>query len=206
MITSASPEEIDGYTGQRMVCDGINNGDFFWHVCHFGRVYNNVTSLKKSLRQYLRANNHQFVGCDVVNSQPLLVGLLCRHIKQGLSSMNLCNFTQSTQFNQHVEIDQELLERISINPYRNQEEEGGEGQGDSLYDVVLTRSSQSVAGDVEGYIQLCEEGRFYDELMRLDDNQTDRQAFKKQVFTQVFYGKNCYEGRLTRLFANLPSV
>jgi hypothetical protein len=45
------------------------------------------------------------------------------------------------------------------------------------------------------------------DLMLLDDNQTDRDSFKKQVFTHVFCGKNCYEGRLTRLFANeFPSV
>ena len=57
------------------------------------------------------------------------------------------------------------------------------------------------------YIQLCEEGRFYDELMVLDDNHTDRETFKKQVFTQVFYGENCYQGRLTRLFAQeFPTV
>ena len=53
LTIEASPEEIDGYTGQRMLCDGIHHGDWFWHVCHFGRVYNNVTGLKKSLRRYL---------------------------------------------------------------------------------------------------------------------------------------------------------
>ena len=72
---------------------------------------------------------------------------------------------------------------------------------DSLYDVGLTESSQLVPDDLGLYLKLCEEGRFYDELMALDDNQTDRETFKKQIFTQVFYGKNCYEGRLTRLFA-----
>jgi hypothetical protein len=62
-------------------------------------------------------------------------------------------------------------------------------------------------GDLERYIRLCEEGRFYDELMALDDNQSDRESFKKQIFAQVFYGKNCYEGRLTRLFAKeFPTV
>jgi hypothetical protein len=194
MIISASPEEIDGYTGQRMICDGINNGDWFWHVCHFGRVYNNVTSLKKSLRKHLRANNHQLVGCDVVNSQPLLVGLLCRHIKQGLSTNNSTEFMQFTHFDHYAEIDQDLLNQLPLSYSQEPEEERGGGQGDSLYDVVLTRSSQLVPDDLERYIRLCEEGRFYDELMLLDDNQADREIFKKQVFTQVFYGKNCYEG------------
>jgi hypothetical protein len=206
MITSASPEDIDGYTGQRMICDGINNGDWFWHICLFGRVYNNLTSLKKSLRKYLRANNHQLVGCDVVNSQPLLVGLLCRHINTGLSTNSLTTSMRSTQFD-YYEIDQALLTQLSLSYFQNQEEGGGGGQEDSLYDVVVTRSSQLVPEDVERYITLSERGRLYDELMALDDNQTDRETFKIQVFPQVFYGRNCYEGRLTRLFAQeFPSV
>jgi hypothetical protein len=114
---------------------------------------------------------------------------------------------QSTQFDYYSEIDQDLLNQLSLSYSQEQGEEGRGGQEDSLYDVVLTRSSQLVSGDVERYITLCEQGRFYDELMLLDDNQTDRETFKKQVFTQVFYGKNCYEGRLTRLFAQeFPSV
>jgi hypothetical protein len=206
LINNATPEEIDGYIGQRMICDGINNGDWFWHVCHFGRVYNNLTSLKKWFRQYLRANNHSLVGCDVVNSQPLLVGLLCRHIKQELLANNSIKSMQLTQSN-HYELDQDLLDRISLSYSQNQEEERGGGEGNSLYDVVLTKSSQMVPDDLERYIQLCEEGRFYDELIALDNNQTDRDAFKKQLFTQVFYGKNCYEGRLTSLFAQeFPTV
>jgi hypothetical protein len=207
LISGATPEEIDGYTGQRMLCDGISDKNMFWHICHFGRVYNNITGLKRSLRQYLRANNHSLVGCDVANSQPLLVGLLSRHLKQGSSSINLSNLAQTSQFDSYVELDQDFLDRISINLPEQQEEQGGEGEKNSLYDVVFTKSSQMVPDDLERYIKLCVEGRFYDELMLLDDNPTDRETFKKQVFTQVFYGKNCYEGRLTRLFTQeFPTV
>jgi hypothetical protein len=214
LMVGATPEVINGYTGQRMLCDGINSGDWFWHVCHFGRVYNNVTGLKKSLRQYLRANNQELVGCDVSNSQPLLVGLLCRHMNyglltnklakfpdlQGLASNKLCNNTYSSQFNHYVEITQEFLHNLSLSLHKKQEEGGG-GEGNSLYDVVLTNSSQLAPGDVENFIQLFEKGKLYDNLMILDHNQTDRETFKKQIFTQVFYGENCYDGRLTRLFA-----
>ncbi len=128
-------------------------------------------------------------------------------MKQGYSSINLSHLTQSTQFNHYIEIDQDFLDRLYHSSPEKQQEEGEGGQGDSLYDVVLTKSSQLGLGDVERYVRHCEEGRFYDELMVLDDNQTDRETFKKQVFTQVFYGKNCYEGRLTRLFAQeFPTV
>jgi hypothetical protein len=128
-------------------------------------------------------------------------------MKQGLLSNNLLQFTQTSQFNHYIEIDQEFLDHVSSTSPQKQEEEGRRGQGYSLYDVVLTRSSQLVPRDVERYIKLCEEGRFYDELMLLDHNRTDRDSFKKQIFTQVFYGKNCYEGRLTKLFAQeFPTV
>ena len=44
-------------------------------------------------------------------------------------------------------------------------------------------------------------------LMLLDDNQTNRETFKKQIFTQVFYGENFYQGKLTRLFSKeFPTV
>jgi hypothetical protein len=114
---------------------------------------------------------------------------------------------QFTHFDHYTEIDQDLLNQLSLAYSQEQEAEEGGGQENSLYDVVLTRSSQLGLADLDRYIQLCEEGRFYDELMFLDDNQSDREIFKKQVFTQVFYGKNCYEGRLTRLFAQeFPTV
>jgi hypothetical protein len=100
----------------------------------------------------------------------------------------------------------EFLDNLSLS-LRQKQEEGGGGEGNSQYDVVLTNSSQLIPRDVEKFIQLCEEGKLYDKLMILDDNQTDRETFKKQIFTQVFYGKNYYEGRLTRLFAQeFPTV
>jgi hypothetical protein len=119
----------------------------------------------------------------------------------------LSNLAQTSQFDSYVELDQDFLDRISINLPEQQEEQGGEGEKNSLYDVAFTKSSQLVPDDLERYVKLCEQGRFYDELMLLDDNPTDRETFKKQVFAQVFYGKNCYEGRLTRLFAQeFPTV
>jgi hypothetical protein len=114
-----------------------------------------------------------------------------------------------SQFDHCLEINQEFLDHISSSLPLKQEEEGGGGGGgrNSLYDVGLTKSSQLSTGDVERYIRLCEDGKLYDELMNLDHNQTDRDTFKKQIFAQVFYGKNCYDGRLTKLFAQeFPSV
>ena len=207
LMADARPDQIDGYLWQSVLCDGIRDKDWLWQVCPFGRVYNNVTGLKKSLRRHLRAQNQSLVGCDVANCQPLLVGLLCRHMKRGKPGINLCNFMQTTQIDPFLCWDQEFLNRLAINSPQNQEEEEGGGAQTSLYDVVFTESSQDLPGDLERYISLCEEGRFHDELMLQDDKPTDRETFKKQVFTQVFYGENFYRGKLTRLFADqFPTV
>ena len=89
-LPDTAPPCVQNEGSKRLVFSGLNHTTFDLAV-YFGRVYNNVTGLKKSLRQYLRANNHSLVACDVANSQPLLVGLLCRHMKQGYSSINLSN-------------------------------------------------------------------------------------------------------------------
>ena len=206
LMVNATPEEIDGYAGQRMLCDGIRGKDLFWHICPFGRVYNNLTGIKKSLRRHLRANNSSLVACDVTNSQPLLVGLLCRRLLERSSIHSLTNSLHSSQFD-HYELDQDLLDRISLPFPQKQEEERGGEERNSLYDVVFTESSQLISMDLLRYINLCEEGKLYDELMALEDNQNDRDKFKKQIFTQVFYGQNFYESKLTRLFAEeFPTV
>ena len=80
----------------------------------------------------LRANNHSLVGCDVTNSQPLLVGLLCSHLKQGLLTNNLCNDSYSSQFDHYIEIDQEFLDHIS-SLSQKQQEEGGRGDRGTPY-------------------------------------------------------------------------
>ena len=204
MMDGATPQQTDGYIGQRMLCEGIWDGDWQWHVCEFGRVYNNITALKRSLRRHLRVDGKPLVSCDVRNSQPLLVGLLClltfRVGNEGLPSFNSLDCPQLAQIVSKMEIDQHFLESLC----QQEAGRGGGGDGNLQYDVVFDNSSllHAVPDDLRRYVRLCEEGRLYDDLMvRLGEGTMDRDAFKKQLFTQVFYGQNFVEGRLTRLFA-----
>jgi hypothetical protein len=207
----ATPEQVDGYTGQRMLCEGIRDGDWQWHVCPFGRIYNNVTGLKRSLRRHLRADGEELVSCDVRNSQPLLVGLLCllffRHRKVGLPNFNMPYCSHLPQIASNTEIDQQFLDSLSsfsqLDPGKR-----GRRDKDHQYDVVFDISSQHLADDLGRYVRLCEGGRLYDELIEgLGDDRPDRDSFKKRIFSQVFYGENRYQGALTRLFAEqFPTV
>lgn len=204
LTEGASPERIDGYTGQRMLCEGVRDGDWQWHVCEFGRVYNNLTGLKRSLRRHLRVDGEPLVSCDVRNSQPLLVGLLCllafRRRNEGFPGFNSFDRLQIAQIVSNMEIDQDFLDSIS---HQATGRRGG-GDGDLQYDVVFDKSSllHDVPDDLRRYVLLCEGGRLYDDLMdMIGGDQQDRDAFKKRLFTQVFYGRNFVEGGLTRLFA-----
>lgn len=209
LTEGASPERMDGCTGQRMLCEGVRDGDWQWHVCEFGRIYNNLTGLKRSLRRHLRVDGEPLVSCDVRNSQPLLVGLLCKLVihreKEGLHNFNSLDGSHLPQFTSNIEIDQQFLDSLS------QQEAGGGGRGTRgiQYDVVFDNSSflNNIPEDLRVYVRLCEEGRLYDDLMVGSGDEIDRDAFKKRLFTQVFYGQNFVEGRLTRLFAErFPTV
>lgn len=205
----ASPEQIDGYSGQRMLCEGVRDGDWQWHVCEFGRVYNNLTGLKRSLRRHLRVDGEPLVSCDVRNSQPLLVGLLCKLIiqrrKEGIPNNNSLGRPHLSPSSSNIEIDQQFLDSLS-----RQEAGGGErGARGIQYDVVFDNPSflDNAPEDLRVYVRLCEEGRLYDDLMADSGDEIDRDAFKKRLFTQVFYGQNFVEGVLTKLFAErFPTV
>ena len=192
-----------------MFCEGVRDGDWQWHVCEFGRVYNNLTGLKRSLRRHLRVNGEPLVSCDVRNSQPLLVGLLCllacQRRNEGFPSFNSLDRLQLAQTVSKIEIDQHFLDSISLQAAGGR----GGGNGDLQYDVVFDKSSllHDVPDDLRRYVRLCEEGRLYDDLMIGSGEEIDRDAFKKRLFTQVFYGRNFVEGKLTKLFAErFPTV
>ena len=62
--------------------------------------------------------------------------------------------------------------------------------------------------DVVEFIDLCERGILYDELMkRLDIPSRRRKSFKRLFYAQVFFGKVKKTGRVTELFArDFPTV
>jgi hypothetical protein len=56
----------------------IRDGEFFFHVCDYGRVHTNLTNLKSELRGFLTYRGAPLVNLDIRNSQPLFLALLIR--------------------------------------------------------------------------------------------------------------------------------
>jgi hypothetical protein len=67
---------------------------------------------------------------------------------------------------------------------------------------------QTLSTDVIEFIDLCEQGILYDDLMkRLDIPPKRRKGFKRLFFSQVFFGKIKTTGRVRELFArDFPTV
>jgi hypothetical protein len=67
---------------------------------------------------------------------------------------------------------------------------------------------QALPRDVQEFIDLCQQGILYDDLMRrLGIPARRRKGFKRLFFSQVFFGKCKQTGRLRGLFArDFPTV
>ena len=68
--------------------------------------------------------------------------------------------------------------------------------------------ASNLADDVKEFIELCEQGILYDDLMRrLNIRPSRRDCFKRLIFAQVFFGKIKKTGRVRELFArDFPTV
>jgi hypothetical protein len=75
-------------------------------------------------------------------------------------------------------------------------------------DKLSHAAQPSFPSDVIEFIDLCERGILYDELMRrLGIPARRRKSFKRLFFAQVFFGRVRETGRVTQLFArDFPTV
>ena len=112
---------------------------------------------------------------------------------------------------------------FAINLYNKQEEgEGGSSNSPILHanrsnnarnkqqynNLEKLINRQALPGDVFEFIELCEQGILYDDLMRrLGIPAQRRKGFKRLFFSQVFFGKLKTTGRVRELFSrDFPTV
>jgi hypothetical protein len=137
----------------------------------YGRVHSPITNLRRACRPALRVDGHRLAEFDVKSSQPLILAYLAGKILAGDWS---------------VEEVQRLGARGPINhPFNGLE---------------LTRWSTRPPRDVLGFLELCQDGRFYASMARawklpFSTSQQVRRvkvlAFKLLLFGPVRHG-NCH--------------
>lgn len=65
---------------QQILVDDIETGNYRWSVGRFGRMSNNITTLKREARTHLYANGRKLTSIDIACSQPaLLASRISKH-------------------------------------------------------------------------------------------------------------------------------
>lgn len=143
----------------------IRDRGFWLTVCAYGRVHTNLTNLGEDLRQYLRVGGRPLWGVDIVNSQPLLLGLT-------LAAENGFRSTDLQLYRAWLENPTNPLPNLTPStppiPYLGP------------YGTGLNERQD----DVGEFIRLCLEGGIYERLMSLTG--LSRSEVKDEFFGVAF--------------------
>lgn len=156
----------------------IRDREFSFKVCRYGRVHTNLTNLSGALRSYLRVDGKPLWGIDVVNSQPLLLGLTL----VGQEGPMTKEITAYREWLSH----QSTTPPPSSYPYPNPS-----SSPFTTPNPYLGTLSGSCQDDLSEYVELCLNGSIYERLMSLTG--LDRAAVKKEFF-HVAYGRPRFGG------------
>ena len=75
---AALPSECNPFDVQGILIADIENHEFHANVGHYGRLSNNITSLKRELRESLHVNGDPLVSVDLSCAQPALLAKVIR--------------------------------------------------------------------------------------------------------------------------------
>ena len=170
-------------------------GDVSLSCDRYGRVHTPLTRLARSLRCCLSISGRPLVSVDLVNSQPMFAALVASNYVHASKQARrkLRNWKPPKV------------------PYGRQ----ARGRGNQC-STMMQESSEVLDATVScvdclwgppdlcEYIALCESGHFYESL---NQNGADRSQFKRQVFTNLFFGEDRHPSKMRDAFAqSFPTV
>ncbi len=166
------PPESNPWDVQGILVADIVNRNFHLKVGEFGRVSNNVTSMKRELRRSLRINSEPLHHVDIKCCQPALIGSLMRKdlgkrsVREGEASKNGTKASQPDD-----EKHKQLISIYDAGPLLHQ------------------------TGGFERYCDLVQSGGFYelllDELNAEAEIQLNREQIKKRFLADVIAKRKC---------------
>jgi hypothetical protein len=170
---------------------------------------NNLQQVDNRQTHTINPNNKQEGGGGGRGNIPIL------HVNKSENNRNFNQYNNLQRLNNR--------QASTINPDNKQE--GGEGGSRNIPILHVNRSDnnrnfekynnlerfnnrQALPADVLEFIDLCERGVLYDDLMRrLGIPGRRRKGFKRLIYAQVFFGKVKTTGRVRELFArDFPTV
>jgi hypothetical protein len=168
--------------------------------CTKGRVHTLVTRLATPLRQHLRVDGQPLVNADVVNSQPLLLGLLVlQYRKNGNRLRRVKDYTHHTpnpytthHTTTHTHPHTHPTNTTPTHPTPTNTLSiwrGEDSEADAYAEFTANRGALSA--DERRYVEICESGRIYEHMIeRLAGvGFTVTRDEIKNEFYRLYYGR-----------------
>lgn len=140
-IISGLPPESNPFDAQGILVADIEHRDFHMNVGHYGRVANNVTSIKREVRTALRVNEHPLAHVDIACCQPALIAKKVGDVFRA--------------------VEQRQTERENAGENRRGNKQRTDNT--SIYDET---GFHPKAGDLERFRSLVQVGEFYDFMLQ----------------------------------------
>lgn len=149
---------LQQYNNYLISIEKIHNKDYFFkNDRNTGRLFTNLTNLKKDFRQFLKLKKENLIEIDVKNSQPLLLNVLC-------DKLSPHKIIDRNEYNKYKLLSQSGKLYDYFIPLFKKE-----------YDLTLTR--QEIKTSFFGKIFFCK--------LTMNDRYKESKIFKK-YFPQIF--------------------
>lgn len=180
----------------------IKDKYFYFHLDKYGRVHTNISNIRSDVRQFLLHKKERLVEIDIVNTQPLLLGLISLN---ELFNMNRIHNDNKEENSLQKRIDlsiikekEALLPPLSSHPNHFKS---------SISYLSPYSSSYKIPYDVHYYMDLVQKGTIYDYFRGKFPNKQSRKGMKYRFFVEVMFSKNEVFTDLTQVFKEMfPNV
>jgi hypothetical protein len=172
--------------------DQLSTGEIPLSCDKYGRVHSPLTRFPKALRCCLSTERGELGGIDLANSQPLFAGMVARKYDNSSrqSRLKLRNWKPPT-----VPYGPSPVAPLSNTMSKSTQFVDNQGCCD-----IRSRGHY----DVNEFIDLCESGLFYEELIPAG---MERSVFKRQVFRDLFFGRDRCSSKIRDVFTSrFPTV
>jgi hypothetical protein len=154
-IIDCLPTESNPFDAQGILATDLERRNFHLNVGRYGRVSNNITSMKRELRIALRIGQQPLAGVDIACAQPAFVGKLT--LEESKRQINAPQGQTKPTAKSNEAINQG--QQGTSNGADRQTEEHTRT---SIYDSPIVSPG---SGDLDDYLHLVQRGRLYEELL-----------------------------------------
>lgn len=168
---------------------GIEARDYHLSVGQYGRVFNNISNLKRELRDELHVGEQQLGSVDLSCAQPAFVAKLIQDVSESVCDLSGSNLIQKAKAGipGFLRTGTESKDTRQASAAGREQRAAGSNYDSSLSEAVHYDSSRSATpnADFERYRSLVQCGELYDVLLTELGHTISRGELKRRFLADV---------------------